>query len=174
MKTQDIPKAFRTLLIRSRTISALITPRLQKLKPKVKPLAPTCCTGVVFTPVGMWIAKPDTSLFQWRLESFQLTPFMKIAVLIPELSESTSTGCSLRINTVKQWWRCQQWFIISYSSYVSDLPLQYFRELLFSLQSLPLHHSHASSKIARLWVVKRVFNPNPNPTVHLKKKLHKK
>ena len=51
----------------------------------VKPLAPTNCTGVVLTPVGMWIAKPNTLLFVWRLEFSQLTPFMYTATHAREL-----------------------------------------------------------------------------------------
>ena len=52
----------------------------------VKPLAPTSCTGVVLTPVGMWIAKPNTLLFLWRLEFSQLTPFIYTATHARELN----------------------------------------------------------------------------------------
>lgn len=100
MKTQDIPKAFRTLP-EGRTISALITPRLQKLKPSVVPLAPTYCTGVVFTPVGMWIAKPNTSLFSWRLESLGLTPFMNDATDLREVGSPFRLQFMLRAKEPK-------------------------------------------------------------------------
>ena len=135
MKTQDIPKAFRTLLVISRTISALITPRLQKLKPKVEPIAPTCCTGVVFTPVGMWIAKPNTLLFLWRLEFSQLTPFIYTATHARELNYFLHvqfrtrvkyrktvvvrvTGCDPKsANSIRTWPRKK--------TYVRNLPLSH-------------------------------------------------
>ena len=44
------------------------------------------CTGVVIAPVGVWIAKPNTSLFVWRLEFSQLTPFIYTAMHARELN----------------------------------------------------------------------------------------
>lgn len=64
----------------SRTISALITPRLQKLKPSVVPIAPTYCTGVVLTPEKVCESQSQIlrSSYEW-FEFFQLTPFMNEA-----------------------------------------------------------------------------------------------